>query len=395
MNVKLSLFIFFIAVNMSIPRDADTKAYVKFKMNQLLEKLNQGELPIEPYLRMVSAGSPVFAEGGGGDPSCEKQDSVRAKCSAAWNGTYLHGALGYFNGTLCRFNNETAAEVENVLCHFRKSMGINVDLNSLPVSATKTFGNMTVVVDIAAPTDAWATALGYQAKGTVTVNGSVYMVLYWGGKEEKSKGFMIEGYQDGGLGGRRAGYMAWDLTNSDSQWVKMYKANFPSGAYLTSAAKSATSYRGDAAIYGAISFNKSTSAVSAQVVLIEEQRFGGTAGSFGCFRMYSAGTKNGQITVAKTQNSFGGSGHSVGHSVKILNEMDGVTLTDSVSTADGTGTSLTTQGALETALGVSGNVFHVSCANLSAGTSSSGASIFATSVSMVDFTKALADIFPN
>lgn len=258
MKFKLAIITFLLAIQAKMPNDVSTKAFVKFKLNQMHDQLSRGELPITPFINAINAGTPAFA--GEGDPSCEKQDSVRTKCMSAWT-DYAHGALKYFNGTLCRFNNETAAEVENTLCHFRKSMGIKVDLNSLPLSSTKSFGDKTVVVEIVAPSESWAVSAGYQAKGTVTVNGSQYMVLYWGGKESKTKGFMIEGHVSNGLGGNRAGYLTWDLSDENAQYVKMYHANFPSGTYLGTAAKSGTNYRGDAAIYGQLNFNKTTSAV--------------------------------------------------------------------------------------------------------------------------------------
>ncbi|MBN8536210.1 MAG: hypothetical protein J0M15_04120 [Deltaproteobacteria bacterium] len=391
MKFKIGFMIFIIAIHARMPEDVSTKAFVRFKLNQMHEQLVRGELPITPFLNAITAGSPAFAEG---DTSCEKQEAVRIKCLAAWT-DYAHGALKYFNGTLCRFNNETAADVETTLCHFRKSMGIKVDLASLPVSATKTFGGKTIVVEIVAPTESWAVAAGYQAKGTVTVGGTQYMLLYWGGKDTQTKGFMVEGYDANGIGGNRAGYLTWDLTNDNAQFVKMYRANFPSGSYLGSAAKTSTSYRGDASIYGQLNFNKSTSAVSTQVIMIEEQRAGGTAGQFGCFRMYSSGTKGAQVTVAKTQNSLGGTGHSVSSTSLQLDSMDGVTLTDAVGTANGTGTSLSSQSALETALGVSGSVFKVSCADINNAGGASSTYLFSSSrTQKVDFAKTVTDVFP-
>lgn len=404
MKFKLSLLVFILAVELKIPEQVSSKAFVKFKLHQMHEQLQKGELPITPFMNMVNMVSPgqLSVAAGEGDPSCEKQDSVRLKCFSAWS-DYQHGALKYFNGTLCRFNNETAAEVENVLCHFRKSMGINVDLNNLPLSASKTFGSMTVVVDIIVPTEAWAVSAGYQAKGTVTVNGSEYMVVYWGGKEAKSKGFMIEGHVANGLGGNRAGYLTWDLTDEAAQSVKIYHANFPSGSYLSSASKQSTSYRGDAAIYGALSFNKTTSAVSTQIIMIEEQRMqgvpviGGTAGQFGCFRMYSSGIKNAEVTVAKTKDLLMGTGHAVSSSSLQLDDMDGVTLQDATTTENGTGTQHSNQAALETKFAVNANasVFNISCSSLNNAGGSGASNLFSSSrTSMVDFTKAVADVFP-
>lgn len=363
-----------------------------FTPESLMAELKQGKLPIFKWLEKIQPESQnALAEG---DSSCEALTSTaRSTCSAAWT-DYAHGALKYFNGTLCRLNKESTAEVENVLCHFRKSMGIKVDLASLPVTATKTFNSKTIVVTVAAPTETFATSAGYQAKGTVTVNGSTYMVLYWGGSGSSTKGFMIEGYVSGGLGDKRANYVTWDLTNTSSQFVKMHAASFPSGTYLNSAAKTGGSYRGDAAVYGQVTYNSSTKVVTTQVVMIEEQRSGGTAGQFGCFKMYASGTKDGTVTVAKTQNSMGGTGHATNAGSKQLSEMDGVTLTDSKTTANGTGTTISTQSGLESALGVSSsaNVFAVSCNDiLSAGSSGN---IFSTGTTFVDFTKTQSAVFP-
>lgn len=131
--------------------------------------------------------------------------------------------------------------------------------------------------------------------------------------------------------------------------------------------------------------------------MIEEQRQGGTAGTFGCFRMYSSGIKNAQITVAKTQNSLSGSGHAVSNTSLQLDAMDGVTLTDSVTTANFTGTQLNSQAALETALGLSSgaSAFKVSCANVNDAGSAGSTYLFSSSrTQKVDFAKTVTDVFP-
>jgi hypothetical protein len=131
--------------------------------------------------------------------------------------------------------------------------------------------------------------------------------------------------------------------------------------------------------------------------MIEEQRQGGTAGTFGCFRMYSSGIKNAQITVAKTQNSLSGSGHAVTLDSLLLDSMDGVTLTDAVGTANGTGTQLNSQAALETALGLSSgaSAFKVSCRTLNDAGTSGNTYLFSSSrTQKVDFAKTVTEVFP-
>jgi hypothetical protein len=365
----------------------------KMRSEAILSELQSGNLPIFKWLNLIQAEG-QFANAQSSDSSCDAlTTTARTTCASAWS-DYAHGALKYFNGTLCRFNKESTAEVDNILCHFRKSMGIKVDLAALPLTATKTFNSKTVSVSIVTPTEAFATSAGYQAKGTVTVNGSTYMVLYWGGSGSSTKGFMIEGNGSGGIGEKRANYVTWDLTTSTAQSVKMYSTSFPSGTFLTTASKTGSSYRGDSAVYGQVTFNATTKAVSTQVVILEEQRSGGTAGQFGCFRMYSTGIKDASVTITKTKDSFSGSGHATNSSSRKLDDMDGIVLTDSKTTPNFTGTAITTQSGLETALGVGTNadVFAVSCNTLF--TAGSASNIFSTATSFVDFTKTLSSVFP-
>ncbi|OFZ29502.1 MAG: hypothetical protein A2622_07175 [Bdellovibrionales bacterium RIFCSPHIGHO2_01_FULL_40_29] len=384
------------SITLQIPKGISPYAFQD--VHQLFSLLQSGELPITKWIRMVNPGvNTLEANEGSIDLSCEQiPQAARDRCANAWI-DYRHGALNFFNGTLCRLNNETTAGVENVLCHFRKSLGVKVDLNSLPLTAQKVFGPVTVHVTVTFPTENWALDQGYQAKGSVTVNGSLYMVLYWGGQNNRSKGFMIEGFVDQGLAGSRAAYTQWDLTDPTNQVVKLFHADFSSsGRYLTNPLKSATSYRGDAAIYGAVNFNAETSEVTTQVVLIEQQRNG--SNEFGCFRMFAAGKKNGRMVIAKTENALKNLGQSVFSGDQDFHNMDGIVLTDSTKTAPYEGQILNSAISIGTVLhqSLDSNPFHISCSDLNQLGDSNPEQLFSSArPSLVDFNKSVIDVFSN
>ncbi|HYE73102.1 MAG TPA: hypothetical protein VEF04_07225, partial [Blastocatellia bacterium] len=218
---------------------------------------------------------------------------------------------------------------ETSLCHFNNSMGMNPDKDALPQTITKTFDNQTVVLSVVAPTEEFAVAAGYDAKGTVSIDGTDFMVLYWGGEDESSKGFMLENSQGFGSGElERVTMIQWDRTTA-TQTVKVWGARWAADSgYLQN-------YESDDAMYGEGSFNTDTNAVSVQGTFLTEPRGGGAA-DFACYRIFATGIKGGAMEVAKTDDAHNLAGHSKTFAVKsgtgAALEMDGVELIDSVST---------------------------------------------------------------
>lgn len=369
----------------------------KASLDQMLSQFRSGSIPLPGGLKLELNKS--FAQGVG-DASCEAlMSDAWTACDAMWT-TYDHGALKYFNNSLCWLNRGATSNVENVLCHFSKSMGINPDKNALPQTITKEdFGDLAldISVTVSEPTEQFAIDAGYDAKGVVTVDGNQYMVLYWGGTGSASKGFMIEG-DVAGLGGDRANYTQWDLTG-DVQTVKLISADYPSGTYLSDAG---AGDRGDHVIFGSVSYNKTNDAVSTQTVLVSNAR-GDQDGSWGCFKMYASGTKNGNIVVAKTRDqvsgdNFNNTGHAWTSTALDLTDMDGVNLVDDPATANGTGNlggadAATMQSNVEAALGIGAgaNVFEKSCNDLK--TANGGGGVFSTAGTAANFTYGPDDVF--
>lgn len=289
------------AVKDSALRSALLQAQTRTEEEQAIRQWVSGALA----LRIPKFGETrSFADEGEsiGDSSCEEiMSTARAKCQAAWMTGYTAGALKYFNGTLCYLNDEFAANIENVLCHFSKSMGLKPNLDALPVSITKDFGSMSVTLDVVKPTEAFAVAEGYEAKATVSVSGINYMVLYWKGKGTESAGYLIEGAR-GLSGSPRASYSRWDLTNADAQLFQLYQCEFQTTPLATAS--------DDRCIYGRALYNSSSKAISSQVIMIEQQRGElSNSGELGCFKMFSNGIKGGRMFVAKTDSSLGSPGH--------------------------------------------------------------------------------------
>lgn len=287
---------------------------------------------IFPILRMLSSRGHAAEEEG--DASCNVGEAAWAKVQEA-NAEYEHGALKYFNSMFRMLNNGFPSEVESALCHFAKSMGMDPDLSALPVTIEKTFGSQTVALTVAVPTEAFATAAGYVAKGTVTIDGDNFMVLYWGGEAESTKGFMIRGAKpmgDGHSGGKGVMYISWDRTDSAAQFVKFWGAKFAT-SYLGSSSGSDEMQK-DRSMYGYASYNATTKAVTTYAVSVEPQRVGS---GFGCYRMWAQGLKGGAMTIAKTDNAHNNAGHAVSATFLDGTEMDAAQLDDLEDTANGTG----------------------------------------------------------
>ncbi|MEO5970179.1 MAG: hypothetical protein ABIQ95_09650 [Bdellovibrionia bacterium] len=304
---------------------------------------NKSDLALmENYFSMIDSNINIFkdalAEDTGNAECNTKSQTAWAGCFTK-NSTYAHGALNYFNHTLCILNQGFPSQVETSLCHFSKSLSMTPNKAALPTTVTKTFGGKTIVLTVENPTEAFATTAGYDAKGTVKINGTTFMVLYWGGTDALTKGFMISGAATG-MGAnsvKNPSYIQWDRTVSTAQFVKVFVANYAT-AYLTSfsSMSSTTPMGGDRAMYGHATYDAITKAVTAQTVSIEAQR-GGATTTAGCFKMYATGIKDGAISIAKTRNSFSLTGHALADTSKDGTDMDAAVLTDSASTVNGTG----------------------------------------------------------
>jgi hypothetical protein len=278
-----------------------------------------------PHLTVMKAFADV------GDSTCNVNGF--STCATLFT-AYNHGALNYANNMACMLMKGFPSGAESALCHFARSMGMNPDRTSYPQTINKTFGAKTVVLTVDTPTETFATTAGYDSKGTVTVDGTTFMVLYWGGTGDNTKGFMIQGTNDlgsegGGGSEKRAQYLQWNLIDDDAQSVKIWGARF------------VTSYLGDRttddAIEGEGTYNTSTKAFTVQASFLQNQRV--TNSDFGCYRMYGSGIKTAAVSIAKTDDAHNAGGHLKTFAVKAgiagVLQMDGVNLIDSVSTANG------------------------------------------------------------
>ncbi|MBI3535727.1 MAG: hypothetical protein HY072_09625 [Deltaproteobacteria bacterium] len=366
--------------------------YYFYQEKQKQEIIKQG---LESTFSKLSFLNDVFAaaSSGQGDQTCQlKAQEAMTSCFKK-NTAYLHGALNFFHGTLCMLNKGFPAFAETALCHFNKSMEMNPDKTSLPITIEKTFGgSKTVKLVVEKPTESFATTLGYDAKGTVIVNGSTFMVLYWGGTDESSNGFLIEGGP--GMGGEgneglsRVGkthrsYIQWSRTDATNQFIKVFVTAFTT-SYLASfeSPSAANPMGGDRAMYGKATYNSTTKTATAQIVAIEAQR----ARAAGCFKMFAEGTMSddGTVTIAKTKNAFSATGHLVTSTSKDNTDMDAFQGIRSPTTANGTGNLAPGQfGGLTVA-------FDKSCNDIYTAGNTGGA----FDGGNVSFTKAPADIFP-
>ena len=150
---------------------------------------------------------------------------------------YTAGALSYFNGVLYILNNRTAADVENVFCHFVNTMEMDGADGVKTVEMEEEAGTMYVKVTISSsPSEGFATTNEYSKKAVVEISEDnstfvTYMTMWWGFGEgssdtTKTKGYLIEGSPKT-LGGARANYMQWDLTGA-TQTGRFLSTEFPS-----------------------------------------------------------------------------------------------------------------------------------------------------------------------
>jgi len=243
-------------------------------------------------------------------------------------------------------NNETASIAENNLCHMEHFFGKDaegdsqLDLTALPQEKTRINGDKELTVTIDAPSEAFATAAGYEFKATVSVNRSSWIVMYWGGADKSSKEFLMQGA--GGMnfdesGRTRLLYAQWDRTDSEAQFVRMLATNFNVSSGFLGATISGGGERKDQdhVVYGTASFNATTKAVSTHVVMIEPQRTT-TPTALGCYKMFASGTKDATITLAKTENALIATGCATTDTNKDATALDFFSGTDSTSTVNGT-----------------------------------------------------------
>ena len=284
--------------------------------------------------------TPVFAD----MSSCiSTMQGTFQKIISSLTNPYTNGALQFFHFQDIYLNYIAPMDATMSLCAFVNDMGMNPNLSSLPQTDTKTFADPsgtshTISLNVVSPTETWAPAGGYQAKATVSMDGTQFMALWWKGSGTTSKGYMIS--QDG-IATKETNmhslkYLLWDLTTS-SQSLYVLAAQFASTYLGSYAAQSSNSFGGDTAQYGRLSFNTATKAITTQSINIMENQ---ADNAFGCYRMEGAGTLGGTVSV---YTSSGGGSTPATDPVTNTDTtgtgmLDFVNLTDSTTTANTIGT---------------------------------------------------------
>lgn len=278
-----------------------------------------------------------FANAFAGEPADSCREIMQAVIDGQpKDGAYADKVLDHLHRELYRFNKIETSDVEMVFCRLNKVMGMSPDLTALPQTLTKTDPlGATITATVTAPTESWATAAGYEAKVEVKRDSTVFMTMWWAGNGDSSKGYIIQGnnpmHSDGNT---RLRYAQWDRTSAD-QTLKFFGTQFAT-SYLTTATGAATSKTGgDAAVYGTMTFNSSTNAITTHQVMIRAGNTAQTASALKCVRTYFTGTLGGTISgyrPAKGVMEDTTVTHTDGTG------MDGVkNVTDSVSTTDHSG----------------------------------------------------------
>ena len=290
-------------------------------------------------------GVPSGTQGGmpaDGKPKDQCHDAFDAAVAAQpKREDYQNAVLGHLHMELFRANKLEASDVEMIFCRLSKIMGVDPDLSALPQTVTKADprGN-TITAKIEVPTESWATAAGYQAKATITNNDAQFMALWWAGKGDSSKGYVIQGSNPMQLDStKRLRYAMWDRT-TENQTMKVYAAQFGTSFLTTPAAASDARSGGDNAHFGHVTFNTTSKAITAQSIELRAGR--SAASAFKCVRTYFTGTLGGSVTgyrpaqgveepVNETATGGAGTGSNTG--------MDGESnIADAKTTADHSGT---------------------------------------------------------
>ena len=242
---------------------------------------------------------------------------------------YEAGALSNFNGVLYYLNNRSSGDVENVLCHFKYTMGMKGVVGedeTIEYEVEEDGEKMTMYINVKVeePTEPFATDNNYTKRATVSISEdnvtfNPYMRLWYGnadGSESTTTtgGFMTEGLPLT-LGTARASYFQWDL-RTENQIARFFAAEFNSaeedGADRSSVTPDAyflkdseSSYSSDSVAYGRFSLNDDTEVINVQGIIIEgDRRAGSPSLGYGCYKMFGTGTKTGQLVVAKTRDDY-------------------------------------------------------------------------------------------
>jgi hypothetical protein len=271
-------------------------------------------------------------------------DSSSARCDnrveddvlkAKTRESYGNPAIGHFHEQMYRFNKIETSDVEMMFCRLARVLGVDPDLTQLPVTVEKTDPRgHSISVAVTAPTESFATTLGYEAKAVVQHDGTPILTMYWSGSGDTSKGFIIQGanpMQRDGM--KRLRYIQWDRSSS-SQSVKILATKFVSSFLGSVSGSSQSKSAGDNIHFGRDTYNTSTNAISGQSVEIRKDR--GGANSFNCLKTMFDGTLGGTISAYRPAN---GTPFSVTDSSKDGTGMDGRTgITDSETTPANSGT---------------------------------------------------------
>jgi len=232
----------------------------------------------------------------GGKPKDQCHDAFDAAIAAQpKRDDYANHVLGHLHMELFRANKLESADIEMIFCRLSKVMGMDPDLNALPQTVTKSDprGN-TITATIEVPTESWATASGYQAKATIKNNDTQFMALWWAGKGDTSKGYVIQGSNPMQLDStKRLRYAMWDRT-SENQTVKVFATQFATGFLGSVGGASDSKSGGDNAHFGRVSYNTSSKAISAQSIEIRAGR--SETSAFKCVRTYFTGTLGGSVS---------------------------------------------------------------------------------------------------
>jgi hypothetical protein len=210
------------------------------------------------------------------------------------NTDWTNQVLLHLHEELYRFNSVQTADIEMVFCRLSKVMGVTPDLTNLPQTVTKTDPRGgTFSVTVSAPTETWATTAGYIAKAEMKSDDVTFMTLWWSGSDSSSKGYLIQGanpmQKDGN---KRLRYAQWDRTGT-IQSMKMMGAQFSTGFLTTAAGSTESKTGGDQAIFGRMTYDTSSKAVTSQQVEIRDDKK--SPGTFKCVRTYFTGVLGGSI----------------------------------------------------------------------------------------------------
>jgi len=276
----------------------------------------------------------AFADSQGA--SCASMVHDRVQSANQVSSGFQHSHLQHFHEQLNRFNRIETADVELVFCRLVHVLEMDPDLSKLPVSVSKTDpSGGTVSLDITAPTETFATTLGYEAKAVLKRNGTQFMTMYWAGSGDSSKGFLIQGanpmHSDGM---KRLRYIQWDRSGTQ-QIVKVLATQFENSFLGSLSGSPGSESGGDNVHFGRLTYDTSTKAISGQSVEIRAW----SHSSLGCKKSEFNGTLGGSINIYREAH---GTPVAVTDANTDGTGMDGIVgVSDSANTGSGTGTPAT------------------------------------------------------